>query len=61
VRFSLDGYVEREQSVDIRAGQTATLSANLTPANRTRSGVPVLAVLAALGAVVAAVMWGRRR
>ena len=40
VRFSLDGYVEREQPVDVRAGQTATLSANLTPANRTRSGVP---------------------
>lgn len=54
VRFSLDGYVEREQSVEVRAGQTATLSANLTPADQTQSGVPVLAVLAALGAVAAA-------
>lgn len=54
VRFSLDGYVEREQSVEVRAGQTATLSANLTPADQTQSGVPVLAVIAALGAVAAA-------
>ncbi len=54
VRFSLDGYVEREQSVEVRAGQTATLSANLTPATQARSGLPVFAVLAALGAVAAA-------
>ncbi len=62
VRFSLNGYVEREQPVDVRAGQTATISANLTPMNQTRSGIPVLAVLAALGAVAAgAVMRGGRR
>ena len=62
VRFSLDGYVEREQQVEVRAGQTATLSANLTPTNQTRSGMPVLAVLAALGAVaVVAVLRSRRR
>ncbi|MEN6343589.1 MAG: PEGA domain-containing protein [Methanospirillum sp.] len=54
VRFSLDGYVEREQQVDIQAGQTATLSANLTPVTTTRSGVPVLVVFAALVAVAVA-------
>lgn len=62
VRFSLEGYVEREQPVDVRAGQTATLSANLTPANQTRSDGPLLAVLAALGVVtVATVLRSRRR
>jgi hypothetical protein len=61
VRFSLSGYVEREQSVDVRAGQTATLSANLTPASQTRSGMPVLAALAALGAVAAAATLRSRR
>jgi hypothetical protein len=53
VRFSLAGYVEQEQPVDVRAGQTATLSANLTPVTPTRSGVPLVAVLAALVAVAA--------
>ena len=62
VRFSLDGYVEREQSVEVRAGQTATLSANLTPVERTQSGVSGLAVLAALGIVSAgALLAGRRK
>ena len=62
VRFSLAGYLEREQPVDVLAGQTSTLSANLTLANQTRSGVPVYAVLAALGAVaVGAVLRCRRR
>jgi hypothetical protein len=62
VRFSLDGYVEREQSVEVRAGQTATLSANLTPFDQTQSGVPVLVVLVALGAVMAAaVLRGKRQ
>ena len=62
VRFSLDGYVEREQSVEVRAGQTATLSANMTPTNQARSGLPVFAVLAALGAVAAAaVLRGKRQ
>ncbi len=61
VRFSLDGYVEREQPVDVRAGQTATLSANLTPVTPTRSGVPVFAVLAALVIVSAAAIGGSRR
>ncbi len=61
VRFSLDGYVEREQPVDVRAGQTATLSANLTPVTPTRSGVPGFAILAALGIVSAAAIGGCRR
>lgn len=61
VRFSLDGYVEREQSVEVRAGQTATLSANLTRVDQTQTGVSGISILAALGAVAAVAVLGRSR
>lgn len=61
VRFTLEGYVEREQQVEVQAGQTATLTANLTPLTQTQSGPPVPGVLAALGAAVAFVSWRRGR
>jgi hypothetical protein len=62
VRFRLDGYVDREQSVDVRTGETERLSANLTPTADAAAG---LAPLAALGALVVAgavvVLAARRR
>jgi hypothetical protein len=61
VRFTLNGYVEREQPVEVQSGQTATLTANLTPMTQTQSGLPGFAVLAALVAVsVAALGRGKR-
>lgn len=61
VRFTLDGYVEREQSVDLRAGQTATVSANLMPGERVESGTSAFAVLAALGIAAAGIVAGSGR
>ena len=61
VRFSLDGYIEREQSVEVRAGQTATLAANLTRVDQTQTGVSGLAVFAALGTIAAIAVLGRSR
>jgi hypothetical protein len=62
VRFSLDGYIEREQSVEVRAGQTATLAANLTRVDQTQTGASGIAVLAALGIVsTAALLAGKRK
>ncbi len=62
--FTLAGYVEREQAVEVRAGQTATANANLTPVqSQTRSGMPPVAVVLVLGAALVggAVLAGRRR
>lgn len=61
LRFRLDGYAEREQPVDVRAGETARLSANLTPVSDTAAGLPPLAALGALVAAGAAVVLGARR
>jgi len=62
--FTLAGYVEREQVVEVRAGQTATVNANLTPVQaQTRSGTAAITAVVALGAVLAggALVAGRRR
>jgi hypothetical protein len=63
VVLSLEGYIEREQALEVRAGQTAMLNANLTPtATQTRTGIPAYAILAALAVASAAVfVRGRRR
>ncbi len=48
--FSLAGYIEREQVVEVRAGQTVKLDANLTPTNaQTQSGVHPVLTLVVLG------------
>lgn len=60
VRFTLSGYVEREQQVEVQPGQLAALTANLTPVTPTQSGLPGIGVLAAL-AVVSVAALGRRK
>jgi len=62
VRFDLPGYIEREQGVEVRAGEVASVHANLT-ATGGEAGAPALMVLAALGvtACAGAISRGRGR
>lgn len=62
--FSLAGYVEREQVVEVRAGQQVTVDANLTPQKgQTQTGMPPLPALIALATALLFGLYlsGRRR
>ncbi len=62
--LTLEGYIEREQVVEVRAGQTVKVDANLTPVKgQTQSSIPpLLAVIALAIAVIGGVyLSGRKR
>lgn len=62
--FTLEGYIEREQVVEVRAGQTVKVDANLTPVQgQTQSSIPPLltAIALAIAVLGGVLLSGRRR